>query len=398
MKAGIDLGHRPEIGRLQQRCLMAGVLGGVLLGMGAFLQPDQFFRAYLMAFLFWLGVSIGCLAILMLQYLSGGGWGIIIRRLLEAATRVFPLMALLFIPLLFGLHRLYPWTHADLVNASEVLKHKQFYLNVPFFIGRAVFYFAVWLVLSYLLNSWSSRQDETADIGITRKLQVLSGPGIVLYGLTVSFAAIDWIMSLEPEWYSTIYGFLVMAGQALSAMAVIIAVLAMLAKQEPLASVVQAKHFQDLGKLMLTFVMLWAYMGFSQLLIIWSGDLPDEIPWYLRRFQGGWQKVGILLVVFQFALPFALLLSRNLKRYSRTLVLVAGLVFIMRFVDLFWMTAPSFSVEGGKTHVSVSWMNIVAPVAIGGLWLAAFFWQLKKRPILPLHEPYWEEEFATHTA
>jgi hypothetical protein len=307
-------------------------------------------------------------------------------------------MAVLFIPLLFGLHRLYPWTHADLVNASEVLKHKQVYLNVPFFIGRAVFYFAVWLVLSYLLNSWAAQQDETADVGVTRKLQVLSGPGIVLYGLTVSFAAIDWIMSLEPEWYSTIYGFLVMAGQALSAMAVVIAVLAMLAKQEPLSSVVKPKHFQDLGKLMLTFVMLWAYMGFSQLLIIWSGDLPDEIPWYLRRFQGGWQKVGILLVIFQFALPFVLLLSRNLKRYSRTLVMVAALVFVMRFVDLFWMTAPSFSPEGAKTLVTVSWMNIVAPIAIGGLWLAFFFWQLKKRPILPLHEPYWEEEFAGHTA
>src|SRR5215467_4676922 len=382
MKAGIDLAHRPRMGHLQQRCLIAGVVGMVLLVMGAVLQPDQFFRAYLMAYLFWLGVSIGCLAILMLQYLSGGGWGIIIRRLLEAATRVFPLMALLFIPLLFGLHRLYPWTHADLVNASEVLKHKQFYLNVPFFIGRAVFYFAVWLVLSYLLNSWAARQDETADVETTRKLQVLSGPGIVLYGLTVSFAAIDWIMSLEPEWYSTIYGFLVMAGQALSAMAVIIAVLAMLAKQEPLSSVVQPKHFQDLGKLMLTFVMLWAYMGFSQLLIIWSGDLPDEIPWYLRRFQGGWQTVGILLVIFQFALPFVLLLSRSLKRYSRTLVMVAGLVFVMRFVDLLWLTAPAFnSMEGGKTHLTVSWMNLIAPIGIGGVWLATFFWQLKKRPV-----------------
>ena len=381
----------PEIGRIQQRSLIIGVVGLVLLLVGALVSqaPEQFFRSYLIGYIFWVGIALGCLAICMLQHLSGGAWGLIIRRLLEAGTRTLPLLALLFLPLLLGAYKyhLYPWAVAEEVNRSEVLKHKALYLNLPFFVGRAVFYFAVWLTLSYLLNRWSREQDQTSDPAIVRRLQVVSGPGLVLYGLTVTFASIDWVMSLEPEWFSTMFGLLLMAGQAVSAMSFVIAMAVLLAKREPMSHVFASHHFHDLGKLLLAFVMLWAYFNFSQFLIIWAGNLPEEIPWYLHRLHSGWRYVGLALVLLHFALPFVLLLSRDLKRNARKLVLVAVIVIIMRFVDLLWMIAPEFNKEGFHVH----WMDLVAPIGIGGLWLAVFTRQLKSRPLLPLNDPNLQE-------
>ncbi|HKV38836.1 MAG TPA: hypothetical protein VJX67_06460 [Blastocatellia bacterium] len=376
----------PGTSRLMQRALYVGVIFLVLSAIGWFVVPDEFYRAYLMAYLFWLGVVLGCLAIVMLQFLSGGDWGLVIRRILEAATRTMPLMAALFIPLLFGLHNLYPWTNPDTVRRSEALQHKQLYLNLPFFHGRLVFYFLVWLVLAFLLSKWSKEQDTTDDPGgLLRRLQVLSGPGIVLYGLTVTFAGVDWIMSLDPEWFSTIYGMLVMAGQGLAALSVVIAVAVVLAQHPPLDSVLKPKHFHDLGKLLLAFVIIWAYFGFSQLLIIWAGNLPEETPWYLRRLQGGYEWMGVALVVLQFALPFLMLLSHDLKRASKRLLIVAVVLIVMRFVDLFWLTAPEFS-----GHLHVSWLTFATPIGIGGVWLAYFLWELKGRPLLPLRDPYTE--------
>jgi hypothetical protein len=347
-----------------------------------------------MAYLFWLGVSVGSLALLMIQFLSGGDWGLVIRRPMEAATRTLPLLVVLFVPLLFGLHRLYSWTNPEAVQESAVLQEKHFYLNQPFFYGRLVFYFAVWLLLGYLLNKWSREQDRAEDPSvpslILRKLQIVSGPGLLLYGLTVTFAGIDLVMSLEPEWFSTIFGMLIMAGQGLAAMSVMIIVLMALSRQEPLEGVITRKHFQDLGKLLLTFVMVWAYFSFSQLLIIWEGDLPNEIPWYLRRLNGEFRSVGILLIVFHFALPFILLLSRDLKRQAKALVIVAALVIVMRFVDLFWLIAPEFT----PGHLSLSWLYFATPIGIGGVWVAYFLWQLGQRPLVALHDPYMEALLA----
>jgi len=280
------------------------------------------------------------------------------------------------------------------VHESPVLQQKQFYLNVPFFYARVVFYFAVWILLAYLINKWSREQDLTEDPSmpslILRRLQILSGPGLLFYGLTVTFAGIDLVMSLEPEWFSTIFGMLMMADQGLAALSVMIIVLMLLSREPPAAAVVSPKHFHDLGKLLLTFVMLWAYFSFSQLLIIWEGDLPNEIPWYLRRLNGEFRSVGILLVVFHFALPFILLLSRDLKRHAKTLVLVAGLVVVMRFVDLFWLIAPEFT----PGRLSFSWIYLITPFAIGGLWVAYFLWQLGQRPLFAIHDPYMEAMLA----
>jgi hypothetical protein len=384
----------PGITQARGRALIAGVVGLLLCGIGVIVSPGHFFRAYLMAYLFWLGVSVGCLALLMVQFLSGGDWGLVIRRPMEAATRTLPALVVLFIPILFGLHSLYPWTNPDVVQESSVLQQKQAYLNMPFFYARMVFYFAVWLLLAYLLNKWSRQQDQADDPAmpslILRKLQILSGPGLLLYGLTVTFAGVDLVMSLEPEWFSTIFGMLIMAGQGLAALSVMIVLLVALSRQPPMASVLSPKHFHDLGKLLLTFVMLWAYFSFSQLLIIWEGDLPNEIPWYLRRLNGEFRNVGILLVIFHFALPFILLLSRDIKRHAKKLLAVAGLVIVMRFVDLFWLIAPEFT----PGRLGFSWLYLVTPIAIGGIWLAVFLLQLEQRPLFALRDPYMEAMLA----
>ena len=384
----------PEVDQFQRRALMIGGVAVVVCIVGAIFNVDQFLRSYIVAYVFWLGITLGCLAILMLQHMSGGAWGLVIRRLLESATRTFPLLALLFLPIALGVGSVYPWAQPLATDAPEALKHalahKAPFLNVPFFLVRAVFYFAVWNLMSYFLNKWSLEQDRTGHRPLTTKLQSLSGPGLVLYGLTVTFASSDWMMSLEPQWFSTMYGILIMGGQGLSAMAFIIAVVVVLSQYKPLSEVIKPRHLHDLGKLMLAFLMLWAYFGFSQFLIIWSGNLPEEIPWYVRRLQSSWKWLGLALVVLQFALPFVLLLSRDLKRNARRLVIVATVVIVMRLVDLIWLTGPDFYQGAFRIH----WMDVLMPIGLGGLWLAYFAYQLKARPLLPIGDPFLGEALA----
>ncbi len=271
-----------------------------------------------MAYMLCLGVTLGCLALGMIHQLSGGAWGVLIRRPIGAAVRVIPVMTLLFLPIVLGMTRLYPWTDAALVAHDEVLRHKHLYLNVPFFLVRAAVYFLIWNGLAYFLNAWSLEGDADPDPRIALRMQRLSGIGLVLYGLTITFASFDWLMSLEPHWFSTIYGVLIIGGQGLSALAFLIVALAWLSRREPLDAVIQPTHFHDLGNLMLAFVMLWAYFSFSQFLIIWSGNLPAEIAWYQHRLDTGWRFIGLLLVVGHFAVPFVLLLSRAVKREPQT--------------------------------------------------------------------------------
>jgi hypothetical protein len=375
-----------EVGVFQKRALIVGVVFMVLLAIGALMNRQQFFRSYLVAYIFWAGIAIGSLAILMLQHLTGGGWGLVIRRVLEAAARTIPVVALMFIPIIIGAHDLYPWTHAEEMSTPALKQKARLYLNMPFFIGRAVLYFAIWSLFAYLLTKWSSEQDRSADRRYTKRMRMLSGPGIGVFVLTVTFASVDWAMSLNPEWFSTIYGLLFVAAWALSALAFVIAVMAFLVRREPLSRVVRPNHFQDLGKLMLAFVMLWAYFSFSQFLIVWSGNLPEEIQWYLPRVRGGWGVIALTVVIFHFAFPFMLLLSASLKRNAGKLMILAILILVMRLIDFFWMIAPEFSHEG----FHVSWMDFVAPLAVGGIWLATFFWQLAKRPLMAINDPQYD--------
>jgi hypothetical protein len=376
----------PNVNRFQQRALIAGAAFTVLFAVGFFLKRDQFFHSYLFAFSFWAGISIGALALLMLQHLTGGGWGLVIRRVLEAATRTLPLVLILFVPIVLGAHRLYKWTDAHEVAEHPVLTEKSKYLNLPFFTVRAAIYFAIWLALAYFLNRWSLLQDRTADRKYTKNMRVLSGPGMVLFVFTVSFASIDWFMSLDWEWSSTIYGFIFVAAWSLSALAFTIAVMAALSKHEPMNNVVAQLHFHDLGKLLLALVMLWSYFAFSQFLIIWSGNLPEEIRWYLPRIHGAWGAIALAVIVLHFAFPFLFLLSRSLKRHAGKLVIVAVLILVMRLIDLFWMIEPNFT--GGEFHFN--WMDLVAPIAMGGLWLSVFARALSQRALIPINDPLYE--------
>jgi hypothetical protein len=367
--------------RIQQRSLIIGLAGLVLCAVGAIFRPARFLQSYLFAYLFTLGLSLGSMAILMLQYLTGGDWGVVIRRVLESAMRTLPWLAAGFLPVALGVRALYVWARPA---AAEGLDFRTEYLNVPFFVARAVFYFAVWLVVAHLLDRWSREQDRGAALGWLKSLRRLSGPGLVIYAVTITFAAYDWLMSLNPEWYSTIFGLLVIVGQALSAVAFAILIAALLSTRAPMARVFQPRHFHDLGKLLLAFVMVWAYMSFSQLLIVWSGNLPQEIPFYLPRIESSWRWIGVLLIVLHFALPFALLLSRDLKRRAGWLAAIAGLVIVMRVTDLFWLVAPEFRRQG----LTIDWFDPVTVVGLCGVWLALFIRELKVRPMLPLRDPH----------
>lgn len=364
------------------------LLGGAAWG---FTDPQQFFRSYLLAFIFWNGLAIGSLAVLMIQYLTGGAWGIAIRRELEAATRTLPLTAAAFVPLLFGLHRLYEWTHADAVAHDELLRKKTLYLNVPFFVARATLAFAAWMLVAYLLNKWSREQDLATDHGeLDRRLQLLSGGGLVVYALTTTWTSVDWVMSLEPRWYSTMYGVLYMVGHALGALALGSIAVVLLSPYEPVASFLSGRHRHDLGKMMFAFTMIWAYVAFSQYLIVWSGNLPEEIVWYLARFRGGWGWVGAAVVILHFVVPFLLLLSRQANRNPRLLAGAAGLLLFMRFVDISWLILPAFSRGAFRIHA----LDLILPVGLGGLWLANFARNLLTRPLLPVHDPGFEEALA----
>jgi hypothetical protein len=371
----------------RSRAAIVGVIGLALLAAGFFLvSPNQFYRSYVWSYLFILGLGLGPMAWLMLQYVTGGAWGVMIRRPAEAATRTIPLLLLLFIPIVIGINNLYPWAHANLVAADPVLKQKAPYLNVGFFLIRAAVYFAGWLLFSWLLNRWSLEEDSGSPAAHA-KMSKLSAPGLIFWCFSITFMAIDWSMSMQPHWTSSMYGLLFVAGQGLSAIAFLITVMVLLSRYEPIRSIMTPRHLHDLGKFMLALVMVWAYFSFSQFLIIWAGNLPEEIPWYMARLNGGWEYVALALVLGHFALPFALLLSRDLKRNFKLLATIAIFVMFMRLVDLYWYVAPAFS----AASFHFSWMDIVAPVGLIGIWVAFFLYQLEKRPLLPSHDPELEE-------
>jgi hypothetical protein len=348
---------------------------------GPFVAPDQFYRSYLIAYLFWLGLPLGCLALALLYHLSGGAWGAVLLRFLEAGAWTIMPLAALFVPLLFGMNRLYPWTHAEVVSADPLLQHKSSYLNISFFVIRAAIYFAIWIALTSVTTRWSLELDRTLDPASARRLQRFSALGLLLVGLTMTFASIDWIMSLEPHWYSAIYGVMVAMGYVLAAFAFVVAVVAGLARRPPLADAVAVspRLFNDLGSLLLAFVLLWAYLAFSQYLILWSGNLREEVAWYVQRQQSGWGWVALAVIVFNFILPFLLLLSRDLKRSARFLAVVAASLVVIHFVEILWLVAPAFD----SPAFSFSWLDVTLPIGVGGLWLAAFLWRLQQHPLLP---------------
>ena len=387
-----------DIEVLRKRALMAGVAGLVLCAIGFVVNRDHFFRSWLIAFLLFLGISLGSMTLMMIQHLTGGSWGVF-RRVFEASSRTLPLMALLFVPVAAGMTSLYPWTHADLVAGDHIMQHKAPYLNTGFFLVRAVFYFAGWIGLAFMLNRLSKRQDE-GETKVNTTIQRVSGFGIVFYALTITFAGIDWIMSINPHWYSTLFGFLMMGGQGLSTLTFTIVISHYLSRRPPMQELLKPHHFHDLGKLSLAFTMLWAYFNFSQFLLTYAANLVEEVPYFLARMDHGWQYLAIFLVVFHFFVPFFMLLSRDNKRASSRLVMIALWILFVRYVDIYMQVTPEFGSDGGNLHMLpgehashffVHWLDLAAPLAVGGLWMWMFTTQLLQRPMLAFRDPYLRE-------
>jgi hypothetical protein len=342
-------------------------------------QTQAFFRAYLMSYTVWLGLGLGSMGIVFIQFLTGGAWGLATRRIFEAAaTSVVP-MAVLFLPLLLGLPELYAWARPSDVAADAVLEHKAIYLNVPFFVVRSLVYVVVWAFFAWQLRRRSAAQDQSTDpyanlIG----LQKFSIVGSIVVGVTVSFAGIDWLMSLDADWYSTMYPPLVGMSMLLASFAFGIIVLVRLAPRTEIGAVTTPRLLNDLGSLLLAFLMLWAYMAFFQYMLIWAGNLSDEIPFYLRRIDGGWLPVAAFLAVAGFCVPFFLLLFRSLKRNPRPLAWIAGLVLVMHLVDVYWHVEPPFTPDGPVPGV----MDVLTLIGLGGICWSVFVWQLGRLPVL----------------
>jgi hypothetical protein len=376
-------------GSLSLRWLGIGAVAAVAAIAGALTSPAQFYRGYLIGYMLVLGFTLGSMALLMLGHMTGGNWWMIGRRVLEAAVGSLPLLTVLFLPIWFGRHYLYCWLDPAYVAAHHAVQAKGGYLNEQFWTIRAVVYFAIWNLWGWALRAGSAKQDASDAPAVWQRLKTWSAPGMLVYGLTITLAATDWVMSLDAAWYSTIFGMFFMISEMLSVMALLIVILCSLRSAAPYDVILKADKLHDYGKLMLAFTMVWAYFSFSQWLIIWSGNLPEEITWYLMRLHGGWQGVALALVILQFALPFLLLLSRELKRDARKLVPVALLVLVMRYVDLYWLVAPNpfpGTVEGA-VELTYHWTYFVAPLALLGLWLGMFFRQLARRPLLVVNEP-----------
>jgi hypothetical protein len=387
-----------DLARWQTIALGVGGLATIVVLIFALIgapeQKEQVLRSWLLGVIFWGGIGIGAIGILLLQYLTGGAWGVVIRRVLEAASRTIPLVFILFIPLIVGVTSLYTWTHPE--PGDKILAHRGAYLTPVWWIFRAIVYFVVFWLIQFLLNKWSHRQDETTNYEDAAKwlgtATAFSGPTMVIFVLTLSFAAIDWVMTLDPHWYSTMWGFLFVAGWALSCFCFVVVILAALSDKAPMNRVLGKRHFHDIGKLMLALVMVWAYFNFSQFLIIWSGNLPEETTWYLVRMKGVWGWIGIILILFHFAFPFLVLLSRDLKRDAKYLAALAIFILVLRLIDMFYLIGPTPRVFGahGDTGFHMSWLDIVAPIAVGGIWLWWFFRELQKYPLVPIKDPFLE--------
>jgi len=373
----------PQMERVQRSVLFVGLIALLISLIGLFVDAPHFWQAYLFAFIFWAGLTLGCLGIFFLHNVVGGNWGVAIRRLVEAGLKTLPLIVLFAIPIFFALGTLYKWTDPSYRAEHFATGHKAAYLNPTWFIIRTLLYFAIWGFSGYRILGMANEHDRTGDPALFKRIKARSAPALLVFVITTTLAFIDWIMSLEPDWYSTIYGWMYTVGQVLLTFSFLVAVLVLLSKREPFASFLTRQHYHDIGNLMLAFTMLWAYMSFAQFLIIWAENLPDEIPWYVRRFSGGWGYIAWTIAIFHFFVPFFLLLLRFVKKNPTRLRTLAIWIIIMKILDVFWIVEPAFRQRG----LEVYWTDLAALIGVGGVWLAYFIWNLKARPLLPSHDP-----------
>ncbi|HEU6448095.1 MAG TPA: hypothetical protein VFV23_06645 [Verrucomicrobiae bacterium] len=374
--------------RFRKFALVVGTLGIAFCCVGFIFDRKPFYVSYLWAFLFWTGLSLGCFYAAAIHYLAAGRWGFPARRIFEAGFMTLPLMLLFLVPIFFGLRELYPWARPEDVSGDKILQVRSHYQKFEWFIIRGVGFFAVWIWIAWFLRKWSLLQDKTEDVAPTVKIRTLSGPAIGIVPLSASFAFVDWAMSIEPDWYSTIFPVIILAGQILVALAFATVLTAWMRRDETFRSL-SDKAFHDLGSLLLAFVLFWTYVAFSQLLIVYSGNLPHEISWYLDRIKDDWVWLAGLIALLHFFAPFYLLLFRKVKKNVRLLTAIALTIFAIHAVEMFWVIAPTF-----YSHIEVHWTDFAAWFGIGGIWFAVFLGNLKRHPLLARNDPRLEQLIA----
>jgi hypothetical protein len=382
----------PKAASIERVSGVVGGLGLLLCVAGYFANRAEFFQSYLFAFIYWSGFGFGGLGILLLNNTVGGRWGVTARRFLEAAMRTLPLIFLLALVLLLGLKDLYPWTHPNLVAASDVLQHKRPYLNIPFFIARVFIYFALLAIWGLRVNRLSDEQDRTGDPTIRERMRAFSAPGVLVWVMVVTFAYIDWILSTDTQFFSTVYGAMIWIGDVLQTFALIILTMILVSKEDRFGGRINAKILHDLGNMMFAFTIFWTYLSASQLIIVWPANLPQELVWYLDRVTGFWKWFALATALSMFAIPFLALLSQARKRDPRRLVKIAIWLLVARAIDVFWIIEPTFRNGSSSSPLhtghgfAIYWTDFAAFLGIGGVWVYVFLGQLRRRPLLPLHD------------
>jgi len=370
---------------------LLGAVGCALLGPG---NPKQFYFSWLVAFLFFLTLALGALFFVLIQYASQGGWGIVLRRIGETVFVMIPVMAVLFVPVLFGMRSLYSWTIPGAAEQDALLHWKAPYLNVPFFLIRAAIFFGVWSLIAIVYYRGSRSQDATGDPATSVRLRAVAGPALIVLALTQSFAAIDWIMSLTPHWYSTIFGVYFFAGSFVGFIALLSVVSVAMRSAGLLDTLISAEHLHDVGKFLFAFTAFWAYIGFSQFFLIWYGNLPEETIWYKARLEGSWQTVSLFLMAGHFVAPFLYLMGRTVKRKGTTLAIGGVWLLFMHFVDLYWQVMPTLHPEGLRPSV----LDVAAFLAVGGCFVAAASWLMRRQALVPVRDPRLAESLAFENA
>ena len=391
-QAAIPPGHPwnrlPAIGAV---CAVLGAAACALLGAA---NPKQFFFSWLVSFLFFLSLALGALFFVLIQYATSGGWGIVLRRIGEITFATLPVMAALFLPLVLGLRDLYSWSVPGAAAHDALLRWKAPYLNVPFFLIRAALYFGIWSFIALLYYRGSRGQDVTGDPAVSARLRRLAGPAIIVLALTQAFASVDWIMSLTPHWYSTIFGVYFFSGSFVGFIALLSVVVVAMRRARLLDTVISAEHLHDVGKFLFAFTAFWAYIAFSQFLLVWYANLPEETIWYKARMEGSWMQVSLFLMVGHFGAPFFYLMGRSVKRNGATLAVGGAWLLAMHFVDLYWQIMPTLHPEGLRPSA----LDVAALVAVGGCFVAAAGWLVRRQALVPLRDPRLAESLAFENA
>ncbi|MFQ5608083.1 MAG: hypothetical protein ACE5GA_09060 [Candidatus Zixiibacteriota bacterium] len=381
-------------GAFGSRALIVGVIGLAASAAGYFTDSGQFFHSYLTAFVFWVSLALGALFFTMLHHLTGATWSVALRRLSESVMLILPLMALFFIPIAFGIRDLFEWSHVDVVAGDHLLQTKEPFLNVTFFLARAALYFIIWFLLTRALYRLSLMQDSTGDESLYTRMRQVSAPGMVLFAFTLTFAAFDWLMSLSPHWYSTIFGVYVFVGSLLAALSFMTLMALYLRGKGVLSDKITVEHYHDLGKLLFAFMVFWTYIAFSQYFLIWYGNIPEETFWFHERWRGSWKVITLLIVFGHFCLPFMALVTRAAKRNLKLMAVVGFWMLFIHWVDLYWIVVPNLGGHGSvQPGFHLSWMDLTTMVGIGGVFLWMFWGRFTARPIVPVNDSKLEASF-----